>query len=90
MTANMGKSAAKNIDRSQAADRIAADRITVALIPSASEDLRQLQERTGMSKTDIVNRAITLYEFLDAQQAAGNDLIIRDSKTGESQIVRFL
>ena len=66
------------------------DRITVALVRKAGEDLQQLQDRTGLSKTDIVNRAITLYEFLDAQLQAGNDLIVRDPKTGESQLVRFL
>jgi hypothetical protein len=66
------------------------DRITVALVRKAGEDLQQLQDRTGLSKTDIVNRAITLYEFLDSQLQAGNDLIVRDPSTGESQLVRFL
>jgi hypothetical protein len=66
------------------------DRITVALIPKAAEDLQTLQERTGLSKTDIANRAITLYEFIDDQIKSGHDIIVRDSKTGESQIVRIL
>ena len=38
----------------------------------------------------MVNRAITLYEFVDEQMRAGRDLLIRDSKTGETQVVRFL
>ncbi len=67
-----------------------ADRVTVALIPKAVEDLQRLQDRTGLSKTDIVNRAISVYEFVDAQVLAGNDLIIRDRKTGETQILRLL
>ena len=66
------------------------DRITVALIPQAAEDLQHLQDQTGLSKTDIVNRAISLYEFFNAQVVAGNDLIIRDPRTGETQLVRFL
>jgi hypothetical protein len=66
------------------------DRITVALIPKAGEDLQRLQDRTSLSKTDITNRAITLYEFIDAQMRAGRDILIRDSGTGESQIVRLL
>jgi hypothetical protein len=37
-----------------------AERITVALVPQAAQDLRRLQERTGLSRTDITNRAITL------------------------------
>ena len=67
-----------------------AERITVALIPKAAEDLQRLQERTSLSKTDIANRAITLYEFIEEQLRAGREVLIRDSKTGETQIVRFL
>jgi hypothetical protein len=66
------------------------DRITVALIPKAGEDLQRLQDRTGLSKTDIANRAITLYEFIDAQMRAGRDVLIRDNETGETQVVRLL
>jgi len=43
-----------------------------------------------LSKTDIANRAITSYQFLDAQLKSGRDLIIRDPRTGETQMVRFL
>ncbi len=66
------------------------DRITVALIPQSAQNLQDLQDRTSLSKTDLVNRSITLYEFIDAQLRAGNDLIVRDKKTGETQLVRFL
>lgn len=66
------------------------ERITVALIPTAEVGLRRLQERTNLSKTDLTNRAITSYEFLEAQLQAGRDLIVRDGRTGESQLVRFL
>ncbi len=66
------------------------DRITVALIPQSTADLQALQDRTSLSKTDLVNRAITLYEFIDAQLREGRDLIIRDKDTGENQLVRFL
>jgi len=66
------------------------ERITVTLIPKAEDDLRRLQERTNLSKTDLANRAITLYEFLDAQLRAGRDLIARDSRTGEAHLVRLV
>jgi hypothetical protein len=65
------------------------ERITVALISKAAADLQRLQDRTSLSKTDIVNRAISLYEFIDEEMRAGRDLLIRDS-TGEIQLVRFL
>ncbi len=77
---------AENISRSQ----VLGERATVTLIPAVERDLRRLQERTNLSRTDIANRAIALYEFFDAQLSAGRDLIIRDSETGEAQIVRFL
>lgn len=66
------------------------ERITVSLIPAAAGDLRRLQERTNLSKTDITNRAITTYEFFDAQLKSGRDLIVRDPRTGETQLVRLL
>jgi hypothetical protein len=84
-----GKTVAGDVTRESVAAR-SADRITVALIPKASDDLQRIQDRTGLSKTDIVNRAITLYEFIDAQLKAGNDVLIRDPVTQETQLVRFL
>jgi hypothetical protein len=66
------------------------ERITVALVPQASDDLRKLQERTALSKTDVVNRAISLYEFVQAQLSAGRDLIVRDPETDQEQLVRIL
>jgi hypothetical protein len=66
------------------------ERITVALIPKAAGDLKKLLDRTHLSKTDITNRAITLYEFIEAQISAGREVIISDPETGETQVVRFL
>jgi hypothetical protein len=82
----MTASPAKDVARPQAPG----ERITVALIPAAQDDLRRLQERTNLSKTDLANRAITSYEFFDAQLQAGHDLIVRNNRTGETQLVRFL
>ena len=66
-----------------------AEHVTVALIPAARDDLRQLEERTNMSKTDLANCAITWYAFIDAQLRAGHDLIVRNNKTGKAQLVQF-
>ena len=68
----------------------AADRITVALIQKAADDLHAVTSRTGLSKTDVVNRAVTLYQFIDAELAAGNELQVRDPETGTIQILRLL
>jgi hypothetical protein len=68
----------------------AVERITVALIPKAGEDLQRLQDRTSLSKTDLANRAITLYEFIDTQLRTGRDVLIRDNENGVTEIVRLL
>jgi hypothetical protein len=64
------------------------DRVTVALIPKAANDLQSLHDRTGLSKTDLVNRAISLYEFVDAELATGSELIIR--RDGTDHILKLL
>lgn len=59
------------------------ERITVALILAAGDDLGRLQERTKLSKTDLANRAITSYEFFEARLRAGRDLVVPDNATGD-------
>jgi hypothetical protein len=86
----MAPRAAKVEKVEEESQRLTTERITVALIPKAAEDLSRLQAATGLSKTDIVNRAISLYEFLQAQMDAENEFVVRDRKTGESQLVKFL
>jgi hypothetical protein len=66
------------------------DRIMVTLIPKATEDLRLLHERTGLSKTDLMNRAVILYEFVDDQLGSGHDIIARNQATGETKLVKLI
>ena len=82
--------AADSVAGGDVARQVLADRITVALIPQAAEDLQHLQDRTGLSKTDLVNRAISLYEFINAQLGAGRDLLIRDNDAKETQVIRLM
>lgn len=58
--------------------------VTVVLIPKAEADLRLLQERTNLSKTDLANRAISLYAFFDAQMRLGRDMVALDRETGQA------
>ncbi len=67
-----------------------AERITVALVPKVAEELQRLQDRTSLSKTDLANRAITLYEYISEQLSAGKEVLIRDKKTGETQGILIL
>ena len=80
----------KKKDLGDAARLSPPERITIALIPKVGDELRQLVARTRLSKTDVVNRAITLYEFIDAQQRAGQEILIRNKETGETQTVVLL
>lgn len=51
--------------------------LTVKLIPKAAEDLASTRERSKLSQVDIVNRALSLYEFLDKERASGTVLLLR-------------
>ena len=64
--------------------------LTVILVEQAAADLEAVQRRSGLSVTDIVNRALSLYEFADRQLAAGKDMLVRDPATGEMRAVRLL
>lgn len=64
-------------------------RVNVALVRDAADALQTLRDRTGMKKVDIINRALQLYEFIDAQQRMGSALLFRDNG-GSFERVRFL
>lgn len=66
-----------------------ADRVTVALVPKAAGDLQQAVERTGLSKTDVINRAISLYRYIEGRLSDGDELLIRDDKTGQVEQIKF-
>ncbi|WP_055480403.1 hypothetical protein [Sphaerimonospora mesophila] len=70
--------------------QVVAERITVGLVARAAEQLQRLQDRTGYSKTDLVNRAITLLEFVDGELAEGNELLLRRKESGETFVVKML
>lgn len=65
------------------------ERITLNLIAQASQALANLQARSGMNRTDLVNRALTVYDFIDAELAAGRAIVIRD-RDGKDQLVKIL
>lgn len=64
-------------------------RITVGLLRDAEQAIIASQVREEMSKTDIVNRAVVLYEFVMAQIADGNEVLVRH-KDGLVEKVRIL
>lgn len=63
-------------------------RITVGLNPRAQEALDQTAERMGLSKTEVVNRALQAYAYLEERTASGATILVRRGTTTEE--VRFL
>ena len=57
--------------------------ITVVLVPKAATELARMRNRTGLSETDILNRAISLYNMVDEARASGAELLLcrRDGST---------
>jgi len=53
------------------------ERITVSLIKKTSDDLDKLTASTGLSKTDLVNRAVQLYAFADEEARSGGTLAVQ-------------
>src|SRR5579863_204757 len=64
--------------------------LTVILVPKVEDDLGRLQQRTKLSPTDLTNRAITMYEFIDGRAREGHEMLTRDKKTGRTELVEFL
>ena len=65
-----------------------ADLLTIALVKKAVTDLEHTHERSKLSRTDIVNRAISLYEFIDAELSDGAKLIVR--RNGRDNLLELL
>jgi predicted transcriptional regulator len=63
-------------------------RMSVSLVPRAQEALDATAERTGLSKTDVINRALQAYAFLEEQWADGAKILVRRGETTEE--VHFL
>ena len=51
--------------------------ITVALIGKAVDDLARTRERRKLNRSDVVNRAVSLYEFVDSELASGAEVLLR-------------
>jgi hypothetical protein len=62
------------------------ERLTVALIGDAVEAVSRLRRRTGLKKVDIINRAVVVYEFIDAEVRQGKVVILRDADGSEERV----
>jgi hypothetical protein len=67
----------------------ALERVTVNLIPRASEALRRLSGLTRDTKTDSINRAIQVCAYLEEVSANGGSIYVRESKDSELQLLKM-
>lgn len=65
------------------------ERITVTLTPRSQTVLENLLTETGMSKTDLVNRALQMYAFIEGVQINGARVVV-EWPNGEADVVKFL
>ncbi|MFD7324729.1 hypothetical protein ACFV9D_27165 [Streptomyces sp. NPDC059875] len=56
------------------------ERLSVTLCPPAVTAVSELVAESGVSKADVINRAILLLGFVERERAKGHDLMIRDTE----------
>lgn len=66
------------------------NRITVGIIPKAWAELQRLMASTKFNRTDVVNRAISVYALVDENTREGYELVFRDRETGKERIVEII
>jgi hypothetical protein len=54
------------------------ERVTVNLTPRACNALEAIVQRTGDSKTDTINRALQIYNYLDEIMHSGGAVYVQD------------
>lgn len=59
------------------------------LTVQASTALDESMVRTGLNKTDTINRALQVHAFIEAQLAAGDEILIRDGRTDEITVLKI-
>jgi hypothetical protein len=71
-------------------DEYVINRITVGIIPKVWTELLRLMTSTKYNRTDVVNRAISVYAMVDDNMRDGYELVFRDPKTGKERIVEII
>jgi hypothetical protein len=65
-------------------------RVTVNLTPAAAQAMERLCDETGYSKTDVINRALQVYEvWQEIAQRNGGTVAIKH-QDGETERIRLL
>ncbi|MFF7699287.1 hypothetical protein [Streptomyces lydicus] len=65
------------------------ERYSVTFVPPAVQAIGELTDATGLSKTDVINRAVQIYALLEAQRRKGSEVLLRNSD-GELERVHIV
>jgi hypothetical protein len=65
------------------------ERVTVNLTSRASSALQLAAELTGDTKTDILNRALQVYAYLEQVVSKGGSVHVRESDDGELEKLKI-
>lgn len=68
---------------------LVARRVTVTLVAKPARELHDLIVETGMTRTDLVNRAVTLYSHVQKRLDDGYELLWRNPH-GDLELVTLL
>lgn len=65
-------------------------RVTVNLAPKAASAMEECAKLTGDNVTDVINRALQIYQIALQAQADGGGIHARNPVTGDIERVRLL
>ena len=85
-----GTNASSDEGLAGAQDEYVINRITVGIIPKVWDQLVALMASTKFNRTDVVNRAISIYAMVDENLRNGNELVFRDPKSGKERVVEII
>lgn len=66
------------------------ERLTVNLIPRASDAVQEGMDLTGHNKTDFINRAVQVYAYIADVMNSGGSVLIREPGSDELTQIMFL
>lgn len=68
----------------------ARERVTVNLTAKGAAALTELMHLTGDTKTDVINRALGVYAYLETVDQEGGKVYVRENDQSDLERVRFL
>jgi hypothetical protein len=65
------------------------ERVTVNLTPRSARALELATQLTGDSKTDVINRAIQVYAYLEHVSSNGGSVHTQKAEDSEPEVLKF-